>query len=308
MISIHLISLFLWVAQDFVSCTKTNPPADVLAVKLGGNITLNCTYECSSGFVHGSWNEESETSRSHGTLNNGSSCTIFLTLSDLGVDDVNKNYTCYTEDREDPELRRRTQRVVFLQFQVQRIIPNSTVGPNTKTKNGSHLVDQKDSSAGEFTGIKVLASVTVTVAMVLAALAVYLCVNRNRQNRNGETRQFRTRSPQPSYAAVLPVKGKLSTQSERVTLSIPPPGKMIPPKDDDSDTEVPYADIMITIRGVSTPELSQVSYLATGERWGDESKSHLQASRSADRLRVPHAREVSRKMSTSSEYAVITYA
>lgn len=35
--------------------------------------------------------------------------------------------------------------------------------------------------------------------------------------------------------------------------------------DIESDTEVPYADIMITIRGVSTPELTQVSYLATGE-------------------------------------------
>lgn len=37
---------------------------------------------------------------------------------------------------------------------------------------------------GEFTGIKVLATVTVAVATVLAALAVYLCLNRNRQSRN----------------------------------------------------------------------------------------------------------------------------
>lgn len=35
--------------------------------------------------------------------------------------------------------------------------------------------------------------------------------------------------------------------------------------DNDSDTEVPYADIMITIRGVSTPELTQVGYLSTGD-------------------------------------------
>lgn len=39
---------------------------------------------------------------------------------------------------------------------------------------------------GEFTGIKVLAAVTVVVAAVLAALAVYLCLNRNRQNWNGK--------------------------------------------------------------------------------------------------------------------------
>lgn len=36
----------------------------------------------------------------------------------------------------------------------------------------------------EFTGIKVLATVTVAVAMVLAALAVYLCLIRNRQSWN----------------------------------------------------------------------------------------------------------------------------
>lgn len=35
--------------------------------------------------------------------------------------------------------------------------------------------------------------------------------------------------------------------------------------DNESDTEVPYADIMITVRGVSTPELTQVSYLIAGE-------------------------------------------
>lgn len=32
-----------------------------------------------------------------------------------------------------------------------------------------------------------------------------------------------------------------------------------------SDHEVPYADIMITMRGASTPELTQISYLAPGD-------------------------------------------
>lgn len=36
--------------------------------------------------------------------------------------------------------------------------------------------------------------------------------------------------------------------------------------DDESDTEVPYADIMITVRGSSTPELTQVSYLTAGDQ------------------------------------------
>lgn len=38
---------------------------------------------------------------------------------------------------------------------------------------------------GELSGIKVLATVTVTVAMVLAALAVYLCLSRQSCNCKG---------------------------------------------------------------------------------------------------------------------------
>lgn len=253
---------------------------------------------------------------------------------------------------------------------------------------------------GEFTGIKVLATVTVAVALVLAALAVYLCLNRNKQSWNGKgdhrilhyestlavsisewghtedcicltlywqcltlqrsllfpawgeynsrtpplcshtiktdlilqnslfglfAIRFLFSSPQSPHAALLPMKGKQfkvsnlkgknisfemhfcnlqdasfsgSTQSERVTLRIPPPGRMISQQvphrflfvwhhhrlhynktkiitngingfsdpDNESDTEVPYADIMITVRGVSTPELTQVGYLMAGEQ------------------------------------------
>lgn len=36
--------------------------------------------------------------------------------------------------------------------------------------------------------------------------------------------------------------------------------------DNESDTEVPYADIMITVRGVSTPELTQVGYSTPGDQ------------------------------------------
>lgn len=36
--------------------------------------------------------------------------------------------------------------------------------------------------------------------------------------------------------------------------------------DSASDTEVPYADIMITVRGVSTPELNQVVYLSPADQ------------------------------------------
>ncbi|XP_069546231.1 uncharacterized protein [Brachyistius frenatus] len=304
MISVHFTFLFFWVTQGFVSCVNMKTPRDFLTVELGNPFTLNCTYNCSSGFVRGCWSKASDNSGCHGTVSKSSFCTVSLFLSNVSTEDLKKNYTCYTEDKEDPGLPQKTERIVLLQLQAQRSAPNSTLDPKTETKNVSLPANPEDLSGGELTGIKVLAAVTVVVAMVLATLAVYLCVNWNRQSWNGKGQPVvsRSGSPQPPHALLSPMKGTLSAQSERVTLRLPPP-------DNESDTEVPYADIMITVRGISTPELTQVSYLAAGDQhecWGDESRSHLQASRSADRLHVP--REVSRKMSTNSEYAVITYA
>ncbi|TMS07006.1 hypothetical protein E3U43_011099 [Larimichthys crocea] len=219
--------------NDFVSSVNMKIPIDFLTVALGDSLTLNCTYNCSSGFVRGCWSKVLDNSGCHRTrVSQGTVCTVSLHLSNLSTEDI-KNYTCYSEDTDDIRLPQKTERIVLLRLQGQTKAPNFTVTPKTETKNGP-----------------------------------------------------------------------LVTQSERVTLRIPTP-------DNESDTEVPYADIMITVRGVSTPELTQVCYLTPGdqkERWGDESRSHLQASRSADRLHVLQAREVSRKMSTNSEYAVITYA
>ncbi|XP_074496699.1 uncharacterized protein LOC141770751 [Sebastes fasciatus] len=301
MISVHFTLLFFWVTQDFVSCFDLKGPFEFVAVVLGDPLTLNCTYNCPTGFVRGCW-KKSKSRVCHGTESKSSLCTITFHLSNVSTEDLEKKYTCYTHNTEDPGLAKNIERIVLLQLQAQESAPNSTVTPETGTKNAS----LEDSNGGEYPGIKVLATVTVAVATVLAALAVYLCLNRNRQSWNdkGESVVSKSGSPLPLHAVPSPVKGSLSAQSERVTLRIPTP-------DNESDTEVPYADIMITVRGVSTPDLTPVGYLTPGDQkewWGDESRCHLQASRSADRLHVPQPREVSRKMSTNSEYAVITYA
>ncbi|XP_070762138.1 uncharacterized protein [Enoplosus armatus] len=259
-------------------------PIDFLTVTLGESLTLNCTYNCSIGFVRGCWSKASDNSGCYGKAN---FCTVSLHLSNVSTEDIKKNYTCYTQHTDDTQLPQKTERIVLLQLQASISAPNWTVTPKTETKNASLPAEPKDSSGGEFTGIKVLATVTVAVAIVLAALALYLCLNRSRQSWNckGEPVVSRSGSPLPPHAVLSP--------------------------DNESDTEVPYADIMITVRGVSTPELTQVGFLTPGDQkewWGDEPRSHLQASRSADRLHVPQPREISRKMSTNSEYAVITYA
>ncbi|CAB1443710.1 unnamed protein product [Pleuronectes platessa] len=305
-ISVHFTLLLFWLTQDFVSCVNMKTPTEFLAVVLGDTLTLNCTYNCSTGFVRGCWSVESDNSGCLGTLSTSRFCTLSLLLSNVSAEDLNKSYTCYTQDTEDPQLPQKNERVVLLQLEVQTSAPHWTVTPKTASKNASLPAEPNDSNGGEFTGIKVLVTVTVAVAIILAALAAYLFVNQIRQSWNdkGEPIVSRSGSTLPLHAVSSPVTGSMSTQNERVTMRIATP-------DDDSDTEVPYADIMITVRGVSTPELTQVGYLTPGDQkewWRGEPAPHLQASRSADRLHVLLPREVSRQMSSSSEYAVITYA
>ncbi|CAJ1065493.1 uncharacterized protein LOC117942071 [Xyrichtys novacula] len=300
MISVCFTLLFFWTTQDFVTCVGTEMPVDFLSVGLGESITLNCTYDCSSGFVRGCWSKSSDISGCHWTL---TQCSVSLHLSNVSTEDLKTNYTCYTMATDDTRLLHKTQRIVVLQLQDQSMVPSWTTTQRTETKIASK---PNNANGGEFTGTKVLATVTVTVAMVLAALAAYLCLTRSRQSWNCKEEPFGSRSgsPLPPEAAHPTMKGPQSAQSERVTLRIPTP-------DNEEDTEVPYADIMITVRGVSTPELTQVGYQnhdGQKEWWGEEPRSHLQASRSADRLNIPQPREISRKMSTNSEYAVITYA
>ncbi|KAM9319076.1 uncharacterized protein KZ484_023380 isoform 2-T2 [Pholidichthys leucotaenia] len=301
MISMFLTLLFFGVTPDLVCCLDI--PVEILTVKLGDSMKLSCTYNCSIGFTRGCWHESSERSVCYGDVNQ-SSCTVSYNLSSISPEHLKKNYTCYTMNTDDPQLPQRKERIVLLQLPAHMTAINLTVATMPETKTASPVNKANDSNGGGFTGIKVLASVTVVVALVLAALAIYLCLNRHSWNGKGEPIVSRSSSPQPSHSTLSPNKGTQSAQSERVTLRIPPP-------DTESDTEVPYADIMITVRGVSTPELTQVGYVTAGEQkewWGNEMRSHLQASRSADRLHAPQPREVSRKMSTNSEYAVITYA
>lgn len=302
MLLIQFTWFFLLASQDFVSCANTT-----MTVALGTTLTLNCTYNCSSGFVRGYWEKTPGNSpcQSRDRVRQGIFCTVSLHLSNVSINDLNYTYTCFTVATDHPQVPKTTKRTVLL-LQEQTSSRGGTVTHKNVITNISLPATPKDPSGGEFNGMRVLAAVTVAVAIVLAALAIYLCLNCSRQSWNGKGQPLVSMagSPRPSPTVLPPVKGSLSTQSERLTLRVPTP-------DNESDTEVPYADIMITVRGVSTPELTQVDYLNCGEQkewWGDEGRSHLQASRSADRLHVPQPREVSRKLSTNSEYAVITYA
>ncbi|XP_054651014.1 uncharacterized protein LOC129191577 isoform X2 [Dunckerocampus dactyliophorus] len=286
----HLILLCLWMNKGFMSCMDSQIPSELHIVALGDSLTLNCAYNCSTGFVRGCWKKEPVSSACLGERrnDNGEFCTVHFHVSNVSAEDLKYNYYCYTEATDHPKLNQKTERVVHLK--AQTTLKPWTVTPNTKE--------------GEFTEIQVLATFSLAVAVALIALVVYICVNHKRCSGNGDDAASRSGSPLHSRVVGSPVNE--SSQNERLTVRGPNSDA-----DNESQTEFPYADIMITIRGVSTPELTQVSYLTTEEpqQWrGCKPRCQWQASRSADRLHLPQPKEVSRKMSTNSEYAVITYA
>ncbi|KAK6295631.1 uncharacterized protein LOC121567343 [Coregonus clupeaformis] len=315
----HLSLLLLLGNQDSVTCTDLQKQHEVIHAAVGEPLVLNCTYNCSSGFVRGHWIKLPDCphcSRPRETKNvtkNGDLCTLPLYFPHLSTEDFQYNYTCFSEDHESEQLQRKMEGLVSLQAQAR---PSALATTVTTDESVTALGNHEDSIIDheKFTGVKVLATVTVIVAAVLAAVAVYLCMSRNRYCKGKPAVICTgTTSREGSGAGRPTTTGAFSTNCERVALRTTP-------ADCQSDHEVPYADIMITMRGASTPELTQISYLAPGdhrERWreeaghgpstGPEARSHLQASRSADRLHV-QPREVSRKMSTNSEYAVITYS
>ncbi|XP_064880719.1 uncharacterized protein LOC115137127 isoform X2 [Oncorhynchus nerka] len=304
----HLPLMLLLGNQDSVTCIDLEKQHEVIYAVVGEPLVLNCTYNCSSGFVRGHWIKVSDCPHCHGpretknVTKNGDLCRLPLYFSHLSTEDFRYNYTCFSEDHESKHLSRKIEVLVSLQAQGRHSAPATTV---TTDVSVTALSNHEDSIIDNV--VKVLATVTVFVAAVLAAVAVYLCMSRNRYCKGKPDVICTGTTSREGSSVGRSTTGACLTNCERVALRITP-------ADCQSDQEVPYADIMITMRGASTPELTQISYLAPGdhrERWreeaGPEARSTLQASRSADRLHV-QPREVSRKMSTNSEYAVITYS
>lgn len=109
-----------------------NIQVDVLTVALGDSVTLNCTYDCSIGFVRGCWIKASDRSGCDGKVTQMDFCIISLHLPNVTVEDL-ENYTCYTQNTDHVELPQNIQQTVLLQLrgeQTYMII-------NIVSKNGS---------------------------------------------------------------------------------------------------------------------------------------------------------------------------
>nr|XP_057936008.1 uncharacterized protein LOC131134580 isoform X2 [Doryrhamphus excisus] len=249
----YLMLLCLWMNKDCMSSLDPQIPSETHVVALGDAITLNCSYNCATGFVRGCWRKAPVSFDCFGEKLNDKDgfCTVKLHLVNVSAEDLKYTYYCDTEATDQTELQQKKELVVHLK--AQTIVKTWTETPTTETEDGA---------------------------------------------------AYSSSSPPHSCVVVSPLNEY--SQNQRLTLR-----GSNPDSDNESQTEVPYADIIITVRGVSTPELSQISYLTTEEpqQWrGCGPRGHWQASCSADRLHLPQPREVSRKMSTNSEYAVIKYA
>ncbi|XP_061137722.1 uncharacterized protein LOC133156007 [Syngnathus typhle] len=308
LIIFHLTLLYLWITKDTVCC---NVPFESKLVTLGQSLTLKCHYNCSKEFLRGCWSKEPESFECLGDRNR-TSCVVTLHLPRVSTQDLKFNYTCYTQATDEPDLNTKTHQVVALYVNGSQRYNNIEARTSTRTwkvaptNNMPATVKPMDSSGvWRFTETQVLATFSVAMCMAVMALVVYLCLNRKQCRRNecDDDEDDIPSSPTHSRAIFSPTNDSSASQNEQRTLRVTS-------EDNESQSEVPYAEIMISIRGVSTPELTQ-AYLATEDlqRWrGCESMGHIEASRSAERLHLPQPREVRRKLSTNSEYAVITHA
>ena len=114
--------------SDPVSRVGAQTWPETVRVVLGQDLVLNCTYNCSSGFIKGCWVQGGLT---RGPLEGhqdahclsitkdniqGDLCSLSRTVSSMTVNDTRYNYTCVTEDMGQESLPRRKERVVQLQL------------------------------------------------------------------------------------------------------------------------------------------------------------------------------------------------
>ncbi|KAK3560699.1 hypothetical protein QTP86_014743 [Hemibagrus guttatus] len=403
----HVAFLLLHLGIKDAVCRKTDKTPDVIKVRLGKELSLNCTYNCSSGFVRGEWRYENtpvSTTRLWSVKENNISedmCTVTLETLNLTLEQTSYHYSCFSVKIDHQGLPRNLERLVSLQIQDSTtgpVIPHEVALGKSRKMNSSCPVDShhcpsfscllssvsnsdikveiyqnqkklnlsshsiqvpvgdklklecistnqlsegqwmrddanltEDISGSllewneiteedegtytcytnqlytsqrisvvidvikknEFGWIRPFAAAALSVAVMLLFLLIYLCYKKRGKN------------PPDAEDLTAVIYENTRTKSEG-TIQKPTV------QDCPSDHEVPYADIVISVRGSSIPELTGLHGQTSRDhrlRWRDEAMgiSHLQACRSADRLHL-HPREVSRKLSTTSEYAVITYS
>lgn len=87
--------------------------------------TLNCTYNCSSGFTRGYWTWEKTPACNKCCWKEKRSklrdtCTVSLYTPELIMEQTHYNYSCFSEESDRPGLPRKTELLVTLQVHGKR--------------------------------------------------------------------------------------------------------------------------------------------------------------------------------------------
>ncbi|XP_056612000.1 uncharacterized protein LOC130428160 [Triplophysa dalaica] len=356
--------------QAAVTSLSTGTQHEIKNAKLEEPLTLNCTYNCSSGFTRGYWEATPLCSKCEWIKEfskSGEMCIASLYTPHLMLQQTRYNYSCVSEESDRPGLPRKTELLVTLTVQDKSHKPvtplkehgqslrvnmfkghmeseevltslstievmagtslrllcvapdnqhcegqwvkengsipwseNDTVVQWSQIKmedGGRYRCQTKGTCTGKpitveieviesdrFTWAKIFAAFAVSAMFVLMAHLIYLCYRRG--CKPVDTSLTHDRVTSRNAVVMRPVT-----------------------QDTQSDHEVPYADIVISVRGSSHPDLSDTndhSSKLQRPKWKDEARAG-QPYASSDRLHI-HSREVTRKLSTTSEYAVITYS
>lgn len=134
-------SIYAFFITDSVTCIDLEKQHEVIYAVVGEPLVLNCTYNCSSGFVRGHWIKVSDCPhcpRPRETKNvtkNGDLCTLPLYFPHLSREDFQYNYTCFSEDHESEQFPRKIECLVSLQAQGRQKQVEMTYPINFTSKN-----------------------------------------------------------------------------------------------------------------------------------------------------------------------------
>lgn len=96
---------------------------DVIKARLGEKLTIDCTYNCSSGFIRGIWKWEN--TPAYGTCSWTTSekniseemCIVSLQTLNLTMEQTLYNYSCFSVESDHRDLPHNLERLVSLQIQ-----------------------------------------------------------------------------------------------------------------------------------------------------------------------------------------------
>lgn len=108
-------------------CGKTAEIPDVIKARLGEQLTLNCIYNCSTGFIRGIWKWEDTPACDTclwATIEKNMSedmCIVSLQTLNLTLEQTLYNYSCFSVKNDHQDLPHNLEQIISLQIQGRKL-------------------------------------------------------------------------------------------------------------------------------------------------------------------------------------------